>query len=317
MHRHCPRAVGLLASVGPAVAILAVAACTTGKSTTSPSGYKPTRADAQQLAQGVEITIDAAVTAVRGGNPAGAASRYMHGAVLHSRSAPMRGPQQLDAVPACAVVTPPNPPDADADGIPDSATYTFTAANCTFVSDSTTLVVTGAAVISDPTSSIPDASYAATTTGLQLQATGAQEQATIGITGSAAANDAPGLITQTLDDTIAISATKPTVINASLADSLIVTFAHAGGLLGGVGGVPALPAGTFLATGTMLFSTNGHSFPVTVSTPTPVTYDPACATSTHVTGGVVLATFGANASDSVRVVWTGCSDPTLQISVVI
>ena len=229
----------------------------------------------------------------------------------------MRGPLQLEAVPACAVVTPPNPPDADADGIPDSATYTFTAANCTFVSDSTTLVVSGAAVISDPTRSIPDASYAATTTGLQLQATGAQEQATIGITGSAAANDAPGLITQTLDDTIAISATRPTLINASLADSLIVTFAHAGGLLGGVGGVPALPAGTFLATGKMLFSTNGHSFPVTVSTPTPVTYDPACATSTHVTGGVVLATFGANASDSVRVVWTGCSNPTLQISVVI
>jgi len=303
-------------TVGSVVAVLAAAACTNDKSAaTSPSGYKPTVADGQQLVEGVEVTIDAAMTALRGGNLAGAASRYMHGAFLRSRSEPMSGIRQLDAVPACAVVTPPNPSDSDADGIPDSAMYTFTAAKCTFVSDSTTLIVSGAAVVSDPTPLIPDASYLATTTGLQLQATGSQEQVTIGITGSAAANDVPGLVTQTLDDTIAISAMRPAVINASLADSLVVTFAHAGGLLGGVGGVPALPAGTFLATGSILFSTNGHSFPVAVSTPTPVTYDPTCATSTHVTGGTVLATFGANASDSVRVVWTGCSDPTLQVSV--
>ncbi len=313
--RQCPRAL-FVTKVGSIAAVLALAACTNDKSAaTLPSGYKPTVADGQQLVEGVEITVGAALTALRGGNLAGAASRYMHSAVLRSRSAPMSGPRQLDAVPACATVTPPNPPDSDDDGIPDSATYTFSAANCTFVSDSTTLVVSGAVVVSDPTLSIPDASYVATTTGLQLQATGAQEQATIGIKGSAAANDVPGLVTQTLDDTIAVSATKPAVISASLADSLIVTFAHAGGFLGGVGGVPALPAGTFLATGSILFSTNGHSFPVAVSTPTPVTYDPTCATSTHVTGGTVLATFGANATDSVRVVWTGCSDPTLQVSV--
>ena len=187
--------------------------------------------------------------------------------------------------------------DTDGDGVPDSAVWTFAAANCTETDvEGNRSVVTGSVAISDP----------GITAGYDLQLNS--------LTGQYFQNgDTSPILQLIMDGDWSLRATSDaistdqnytyvlTVQNerVTLANDLAVAFNAASGTSISWG-VP-LPDGTISIDGAWRVSSSRESHSLTLVTVTPLSYDDSCE---GIVEGVIDA-YGTGGA--VRVTWTGCN----------
>lgn len=203
------------------------------------------------------------------------------------------------SAPDCAEVS--DLTDTDGDGVPDDATWTFTAANCTETDiEGNRTVVTGSVVLTDPglTAGYDLRLNALTSEYYENGATAPLLRAVLtGDWGLRATSDAIQLgqdygFTLTLQNQ-----------SVRLTNDLAVNFASAAGD-DIAWGVP-LPDGTLSIAGDWQVTASREAYRLTLLTSTPLAYDDACQ-------GIVAGVLDAHGSGgTVRVTWNGCEDHTI------
>lgn len=207
----------------------------------------------------------------------------------------------------------PNPPaDADADGVPDVVTATFSAASCTF-SDSTggSVQVTGTLTIADPTPDSADIAMSANASNLTVSAfdangaargTAVQDGSWSVAASSSGANESYDLTT-----TITTTGNPTTTVQNAWVGSFTPDQGYTLSQQSGT------PPGTLAVAGGMTANDGTTSFTLTLTATTALHYDPiACAgsASPFTSGEVHAAVSTSNVSGYVDVVWSNCAAPT-------
>lgn len=311
-----------------ASSILAVAAACSLSSPSSPASTGPTTTDAAFVSQGVETSLESAISSflggltppIQGAGIVGAAKTMPYLRLAHvpfdlARSTAANRVHTVihtrQGVPSCVSVSPNPPIDTDGDGIPDTVTMTAPA-NCQFTEDSVTFSIAGSLIEGDPTPTVADADYAATANNLVIGFSGNGDSATIGLNGTATVTETTGSLAQSNNLTLTLTSSGTDTVNATFGQNWMATFAFSGSTLVGS---QTLPNGTLTVTGTTNYSGNGKTYALAITTPTPLTFDPTCGTSSQITAGVVQATFsGTDNHDFVTLTWSGCAAPTVNFT---
>jgi hypothetical protein len=205
----------------------------------------------------------------------------------------------------CATVD--NTTDSDGDGSPDHATFTFALPACSFTGfRGGTLEITGTIELSDPTPNSVDVAYLATLTDFRFKLTSpnaarsftAVRNGTRTLTGNAAS--------ASLSNNITVVRSVTGRADATVSHNLLLTFTAAEGESLAVG--QPLPNGTFVKSGTLIWSRNGVSRTFTVTTMEPLVWDASCTTDRKIASGEVHWTLADGSY--IKTVWTGCGvDP--------
>ncbi len=216
------------------------------------------------------------------------------------------------SAPSGALVTPCAAPssttDSDGDGIPDDASYVFTAANCTFTGyRGGTLTLSGGLEITDPTPHAAGFAYTATLTGITatFDASGQASDYTAIRSGLRSLDGTPTALT--LTDSASVQRTTG-LGTAAIVRNWTVGFAPA---------TPAainhtLPSGNFAVNGTMKWKRGAENYAITVTTKDSLQYDATCTgTPQKIKAGELRAAATYNGKDGyLRVVWSACDrDP--------
>jgi hypothetical protein len=185
--------------------------------------------------------------------------------------------------------------DTDGDGVPDNATWTFSAANCTETDiEGNSNVVIGTVVISDP----------GLTAGYDLHLND--------LTGSYYQNgETAPLLQLAMDGDWALRGTSESLLldqaydfaltvqdeRVTLANDLAVAFDATGGP---IAWGASLPDGTLTIAGDWLVASSRERYHLTLATLEPLVYDDACG---GFVGGVLQATGDGG---EVQTTWTAC-----------
>jgi hypothetical protein len=314
------------ACVAVGIVTILVGGCSSS-STTAPSNA-PTQADAEVLAQGVESSIESSIASLIGGVqpilPSGSRTRSSPGLaylrlahipldLAHSRHISGGRPAIVvrDA-PSCVSQVPASTTDEDSDGIPDTVTTTA-APNCQLSStDSLTLTASGSIILGDPTPTTADANYTATVDNFVVGLTSGTNTASIALNGTADVSETTGMLTESNQLTLTLTASGADSLDASYAQNWMAMFTYTGSPLSGQS---SLPAGSLSIAGTTNFTGDGKTFALAISTPTALTFDPSCATASQITAGTVKAVFsGTGGSTFVTLTWSGCQEPVVTLT---
>ena len=213
------------------------------------------------------------------------------------------------AADAACIVLSGNTADTDQDSLPVSAKLTF---NCTAMALGYTGTLTGTENVSDD---MPAAAAWAFTGSADLHATltgpfgGSIVRDWSGALKATQASMAgPFTTARTLDVSTVFTpaGVHPRGVTVTEMNDWMVTFTP---MVSWTAGTVAV-TGSLAATGSWNVDVDGHQLAATLSTPTPVHLDPACAT--RATAGVVKGTFeDAAVSRSITVTWTACGQRTV------
>ena len=244
--------------IGAACLAAALGACS---SSNAPSQL--TDADAQQVG-GVMVDELSQVIAsftsdgLTGPTPSAAFSRAVLGA-----------PPQTPPGPCPAVD---NLTDTDGDGVPDNATFTFNAADCSGPG----YQVTGVVHLIDPSADPQVVGYVGTLTNLRTEVTGqGNDHLIVTLDGShgVVGTSTTGTLTEDLVTTIDAVVGQET-LSGSLHNAWTTSFTAAQGQALEMASV--LPSGGLMVGGTTSWRVNGQSFSFTMETPTALAYDASC-----------------------------------------
>ena len=216
-----------------------------------------------------------------------------------------QAPPEAASVVAVPCVSPSSAVDSDGDGVPDDATYLFTAPPCRFTGwRGGTLDIVGSLRIQDPSSTSAGFGYDATLTGLRSRFTSADAKVIYDVTrnGTRTLSGSVGGLLLTADlQVIRTFAGHP---DAAVDKQWSLNFTPATPLQINA----PLPSGTLDIAGTVDWTRGTEHFVLTVTTPTPLQYDAGCIdTVQRISAGVMQAsgTFGEE-EGIVRVTWRGC-----------
>ncbi len=214
------------------------------------------------------------------------------------------GTASLRAVPC---VTPSAPADNDGDGVPDDATYVFTAPPCRFTGwRGGTLDIVGQLRIQDPTPSGAGFGYEATVTGLRSRFTSADSKTIYDVTRNGTrslSGSTAGLLLTTDVQIIRTFAGHP---DATIDKQWVVNYTPAAPLLIN----QPIPSGSLDIAGTADWTRGDEQFALVITTPTPLQYDAGCTdTVQRIKAGELHAagTFD-DMRGYVRVRWTKCGE---------
>jgi hypothetical protein len=208
---------------------------------------------------------------------------------------------------AAPCVSPSAPADNDGDGVPDDATYLFTAPPCRFTGwRGGTLDIVGQLRIQDPTPSSAGFGYEATVTGLRSRFTSADSKVIYDVTRNGTrslSGSTAGLLLTTDLQVIRTFAGNP---DAAIDKQWVVNYTPAAPLQIN----QPLPSGALDIAGTADWTRGTEQFSLVVTTPTPLQYDAGCTdTVQRIKAGELQAagTFG-DMDGLVRVRWTRCGE---------
>ena len=212
----------------------------------------------------------------------------------------------LGAVPC---VGPSSATDSDGDGVPDDATYLFTAPPCRFTGwRGGQLDVVGSLRIQDPSPNSAGFGYEGTLTGLRSRFTTGDANLIYDVTRNgtrALSGSVSGLLLTADLQVIRTFAGHP---DAAIDKQWTLGFTPAAPLQINA----ALPSGALDIAGTVDWTRGTEHFVMTVTTPTPLQYDASCTdTVQRIRAGEMQAagTFG-EMEGYVRVTWSECgSEP--------
>lgn len=208
----------------------------------------------------------------------------------------------LVAVPC---VSPSTAADGDGDGVPDDATYLFTAPPCDFTGwRGGTLDIVGSLRIQDPTPTNAGFGYDGTLTGLRSRFTSADAKVIFDITRNGTrtlSGSVSGLLLTADLQVIRTFAGHP---DAAIDKQWALNFTPATPLQINA----PLPSGALDIAGTIDWTRGNEHFAMTITTPTPLQYDASCTTTAQrIRAGELNAagTFG-EMTGFVRVTWQEC-----------
>jgi hypothetical protein len=218
-------------------------------------------------------------------------------------------PPDAASVVAVPCVSPSSATDSDGDGVPDDATYLFTAPPCRFTGwRGGTLDIVGSLRIQDPSSTSAGFGYDATLTGLRSRFTSADTKVIYDVTRNGTrtlSGSVSGLLLTADLQVIRTFAGHP---DAAVDEQWSLNFTPTTPLQINA----PLPSGTLDIAGTMDWTRGTEHYVLTVTTPTPLQYDAGCTdTVQRISAGDMQAagTFG-EMEGLVRVRWRGCgSEP--------
>lgn len=285
-----PRSLGALL----ALAALGLAAC---NDNTDPSTDPLTAQNAQLVGAATASTADLAVSALTSSVPEfglGFPMFFTRARTLGAGPSFSAG-DSMSNCPLASSLT-----DSDHDGVPDSATWTFTAFNCTQTDiEGNSRVLTGSVTLSDPGLT---AGYDLGLNGLVMAyyqngaASPAFRLAMDGHWGLRGTSDALAL-GQNYDVALTLGDEQVQLVN-----DLDVAFAAASGTAISAG-LP-LPDGTIVIEGGWNLSSSTGDHSLTLGTLTPLSYDDSC-------GGIVGGELEARGTGgTVHVTWTSCGAHT-------
>jgi hypothetical protein len=208
---------------------------------------------------------------------------------------------------AAACVSPSATADNDGDGVPDDATYLFTAPPCRFTGwRGGTLDIVGQLRIQDPLPSSAGFGYEATVTGLRSRFTSADSKVIYDVTRNGTrslSGSTAGLLLTTDLQVVRTFAGHP---DAAVDKQWVVNYTPAAPLQIN----EPLPSGSLDIAGTADWTRGSEHFVLVVTTPTPLQYDASCTdTVQRIKAGELHAagTFD-DMQGFVRVRWTKCGD---------
>jgi hypothetical protein len=208
---------------------------------------------------------------------------------------------------AAPCVSPSTATDSDGDGVPDDATYLFTAPPCRFTGwRGGTLDIVGQLRIQDPAPSSAGFGYEATLTGLRSRFTSADSKVIYDVTRNGTrslSGSTAGLLLTTDLQVVRTFAGHP---DAAIDKQWVVNYTPAAPLQIN----EPLPSGALDIAGTADWTRGTEQFTLVVTTPTPLQYDASCTdTVQRIKAGELHAagTFG-DMKGFVRVRWTRCGE---------
>jgi hypothetical protein len=211
------------------------------------------------------------------------------------------------SVMAAPCVSPSTATDSDGDGVPDDATYLFTAPPCRFTGwRGGTLDIVGQLRIQDPAPSSAGFGYEATLTGLRSRFTSADSKVIYDVTRNGTrslSGSTAGLLLTTDLQVVRTFAGHP---DAAIDKQWVVNYTPAAPLQIN----EPLPSGALDIAGTADWTRGTEQFTLVVTTPTPLQYDASCTdTVQRIKAGELHAagTFG-DMKGFVRVRWTRCGE---------
>jgi hypothetical protein len=209
-----------------------------------------------------------------------------------------------------ACVSPSSTADADGDGIPDDATWIFTAPPCRFTGyRGGTLDLVGQLRIQDPTPTAAGFGYESTIVALRAAFTPKNGGDAYSTTRNGTRSLAGTVAGLQLTANLQVIRTFTGLSDAAVDEQWTVQFTPETTLQIN----KPLPSGTLAASGTLGWTRGAESIDLTVSTPTPLHYNAGCDDSRRIDAGELNAagTFESTAGH-VRVVWTACGkDPEI------
>jgi hypothetical protein len=211
-------------------------------------------------------------------------------------------PLGSQTVEPCA--TPSDPTDGDGDGIPDQATYTFTAPPCRFADvRGTSLDLVGQLQITDPAPQSAGFGYGATLVSLRSTFTGTDPDHSYSVTRNGTRTLGGSIAGLQLVTDLQLLRTFPGLSDAAVDQQWTVAFAPEASLRIN----QPLPAGMLDLSGSLSWNRGAESFALTITTPTPLHFDPACEGPQRFDAGELQAagTFG-DLTGYVRMRWTAC-----------
>jgi hypothetical protein len=216
-----------------------------------------------------------------------------------------QAPPEAASVVADPCVSPSSAADSDGDGVPDDATYLFTAPPCRFTGwRGGTLDIVGSLRIQDPSSTSAGFGYDATLTGLRSRFTSADAKVIYDVTRNGTRSLSGSVSSLLLTADLQVIRTFAGHPDAAIDKQWSLNFTPATPLQINA----PLPSGTLDIAGTVDWTRGTEHFVLTVTTPTPLQYDAGCVdTVQRISAGVMQATgsFGEEAG-IVRVTWRGC-----------
>ena len=209
------------------------------------------------------------------------------------------------APPGCATVD--DQTDTDGDLAPDQATYTFALPACSFTGfRGGTLEITGTITLTDPTPNAADLAVTATLADLQFKFTSPDATRTYSAVRNGTRTLTGNAQGASLSNQVTVVRSAPGRQDATVTHNLLLTFTPAAGQSLTFG--QPLPDGTFVRSGTFIWSRGSVSRAFTVTTVTPLVWDSSCTTDRKITAGETHATLSDGSY--IRTVWTGCGvDP--------
>jgi hypothetical protein len=220
-----------------------------------------------------------------------------------------QAPPDAASVVAVPCVSPSSAADSDGDGVPDDATYLFTAPPCRFTGwRGGTLDIVGSLRIQDPTSTSAGFGYDATLTGLRSRFTSADTKVIYDVTRNGTRTLSGSVTALLLTADLQVIRTFAGHPDAAIDKQWSLNFTPATPLQINA----PLPSGTLDIAGTIDWTRGTEHFMLTVTTPTPLQYDAGCIdTVQRIRAGDMQAsgTFG-DLEGLVRISWRGCgSEP--------
>jgi hypothetical protein len=238
--------------------------------------------------------------------------------LLADRAARPRDPRVLAArlavsPEACGTVTPELPVDGDEDGIPDQLTVTYTLPACHSEDEFGSMDITGSIDLEDTTPDVAGMSFALAMNAIKV-AMHDVEFGTITVTrgGEGSVAHTATQLSQVHDFSTLVQAEG---MSARFATEWDLDFDAAPGATI-VAGEP-LPDGTYTPSGTTVIEQAGARYTFTVSAPTPLSYNAACAAdpltydNPFSAGILFVEAAGTNGAGWVEVVFADCMEPTV------
>ena len=205
--------------------------------------------------------------------------------------------------PGC--VSPSSPADSDGDGVPDDATFIFTAPPCRFEGwRGGTLDIVGSVRIQDPAPTSAGFGHDVTLTGLRTRFSSADAKTIYDVTRNGTRTVSGSVAGLVLTADLQVTRTFTGHPDASIEKQWAVNYTPAGQLQINA----PLPSGTLDIAGTVDWTRGTEQYALTVTTPTPLHYNADCTDTVQRIDAGEMHLAGTIEGDEgfVRVRWTAC-----------
>jgi hypothetical protein len=202
--------------------------------------------------------------------------------------------------PACLTAS--SMQDSDGDGVPDDSDFTFSEAGCSFPVDEGTGTTTGMIHIADPGGGFGFSATLSNLASVYNLNSGANIQS-LKLNGQRQVTGSAAQVTLTQSVQFEFSITGRPTATGSQTWQAVFTAAD---------GYPVILAvgfrvwGEAVVSGPMTFTQNGTTVSLSLSTPTPIVWDPECESPFPVAGEVHAQVLSGGPTGYVSFVWSSC-----------
>ncbi len=193
--------------------------------------------------------------------------------------------------------------DADSDGVPDEADFVFSETGCSFDIGDGFATTSGTVHVTDPGNAFGfSSSLDGLATIYTLNGGASVENLTLAGPRQVAGSPTSLTLTQNVQFTLNVT-THPTAAGSETWQAVFTPVQGAEAVLGlGM----QLPDGGTVVTGSFVFTQSGTTATLSLSTPTPIRWDPTCGSPFPTSGEVHGQVLSGGPSGYVKIVWSSC-----------